>query len=48
MPRPDDPADDRRNAPDTETVVEDAIEYFGAEPGEADSPTADADAPPPG
>ena len=33
---------------DPETVAEDAIEYFSDEPGDADSPAADTDAPPPG
>ena len=33
---------------DPETVADDAIEYFSDEPGADDSPTADADAPPPG
>lgn len=33
---------------DPESVVDDAIEYFSDEPGVADSPAADADAPPPG
>jgi hypothetical protein len=52
MMRPDDPGDDRRNALDdeldTEAVVEEAIEYFTAEPGGDDTPAADTDAPPPG
>lgn len=52
MTRPDEPRDDRCNALDdeldTETAVEEAIEYFAAEPGEDDTPAADADAPPPG
>jgi hypothetical protein len=33
---------------DLETVADDAIDYFSDEPGAADSPAADADAPPPG
>lgn len=52
MTRPDDPGDERRNPLDadlaTGQVVDDAIEYIGAGPAEADSPAADADAPPPG
>lgn len=32
---------------DADKITEDAIEYFD-EPTEADSPTSDADAPPPG
>jgi hypothetical protein len=52
MTRPDDPDEDRRNAldddVDTETAFEEAIDYFGTEPGSADTPAADTDAPPPG
>jgi len=33
---------------DPDQITENALEYFGEEPGDADSPTADADAPPPG
>lgn len=33
---------------DPETVTDDAIEYFSDDPGAADSPASDADAPPPG
>jgi hypothetical protein len=56
---PDDSVPERTEAPahehreeysevDPETVVDDAIDYFSDEPGAADSPAADADAPPPG
>jgi hypothetical protein len=33
---------------DADTVVEDAIEYFSDDPGPADTPASDTDAPPPG
>lgn len=33
---------------DPDEITEDAIEFFVEPPGEADSPTSDADSPPPG
>ena len=33
---------------DPDTMTEDAIDYFEDAPDEPDTPTADADAPPPG
>lgn len=33
---------------DPDQLTEDALRYFDEPPGDADSPTSDADAPPPG
>jgi hypothetical protein len=42
-----DPTDEYEEL-DPDQITEDALEYFDDPPGEADSPAADADAPPPG
>lgn len=46
-PNDRDPRDEYADV-DPEQVADDAIEFFAEEPGDADSPASDADAPPPG